>query len=251
MPSRDLKHARFVAATPAEAARLRRDPESLARLREHEETGLGVFWHGVQYLLAGRANGVRGPFAGLTSGGEKVGRTPGGPVRYLSPEQVGELAAALAEEPPDELGDGVYDESAMDAAGVYPGTWVCRGRNTDLLGTMRELYSYLREFLIKQHKARKGVLVVLTLEPEPEGAEDEAEVEQQPAPAAAVPATPPVDDADLLLTGASGRRYARARAATPPRALDSALARLGYQPLGDLLILPVLAAWWAKMAGTW
>lgn len=121
-----------------------------------EETGLGIYWHGVQYLLAGRAQGVRGPLAWFTTGGENVSRTPAGPARYLSPEQVREWAAALAEEPPDELGDGVYDPPAMDRDGVYSGTWVRDAKNTDPLGTMRELYSYLREFVIRQGKARKA-----------------------------------------------------------------------------------------------
>jgi len=247
-----LKHAKYVAVTPAAAARLGRDPDYLIKIvtdSKTEETGLGIYWHGVQYLLAGRAQGVRGPLAWFTTGGKKVSRTPAGPVRYLSPEQVREWAAALAEEPPDELGDGVYDLPAMDRDGVYPGTWVRDGENTDPLGTMRELYSYLREFVIRQGKARKGVLVVMTFKAAPvvedEGEEagpeggTEAEAEEvEPEPA------PKVVPTDLILEGAEGRLYERAQAPPPTAATashDAELASLGYQPLGDLRILPLLA----------
>jgi hypothetical protein len=249
-----LKHAKYVAVTPAAAARLGRDPDYLIKLvtdGKTEETGLGIYWHGVQYLLAGRAQGVRGPLAWFTTGGKKVSRTPAGPVRYLSPEQVREWAATLAEEPPDELGDGVYDPPSMDRDGVYPGTWVRDSENTDPLGNMRELYSYLREFVIRQGKARKGVLVVMTFKAAPvvedeaeeagteAGTEGEAEAEEvEPEPA------PKGLPTDLILEGAEGRLYERAQAppSTPATAShEAALAALGYQPLGDLRILPLLA----------
>jgi hypothetical protein len=80
MGRRDLRLAHLVAVTPAKAAQLRRDPSAVRALREgkREETGLDRYWHGVHYLLAGRAKGVRGPMAWLTGGGEKLGSTPGG-----------------------------------------------------------------------------------------------------------------------------------------------------------------------------
>src|SRR5215471_20767486 len=96
-PDRRLAH--FVAVAPAQAAELRRDPSGVATLREgtREETGLDCYWQGVQYLLAGRAKGVRGPAAWLTTGGEELGRTEGGPVRYLSPDKVKKLSALVAD----------------------------------------------------------------------------------------------------------------------------------------------------------
>lgn len=100
-PSRPsgLRCAHFVAVTPVRAAELRRDPSALTSVREgtREEVSLAHYWHGMQFLLAGRAKGVRGPLAWLTGGGEELGRTPGGPVRYLTPDQVKQLAAALAD----------------------------------------------------------------------------------------------------------------------------------------------------------
>jgi len=237
----DWRCAHFVAVAPDRALRIRRDPSSATTLREgrREETGLDHYWHGVQYLLAGRAKGVRGPLVWLTGGGENVGRTPGGPVRYLSPAQVKQLSAALAEVEPDELGDDVYDEAAMDAAGVYPGRWVRSGQTFDPLGTMRELYSYLRTFLAKQANAGNGVAIVMTLEPAPsDDDEDEDDDSADEAPAVASPA--PKATGAVLLSGASGRRYARIEG-TAQKKLDETLGRLSYRPLGDMVILPVLA----------
>jgi hypothetical protein len=242
MGTRDLLLAHFVAVTPARAAQVRRAPSAVTTLREgtREETGIGHYWHGMQYLLAGRAKGVRGPLAWFTGGGEKLGRTPAGPVRYLSPEQVNELSAVLDGTGPDDLGDDVYDEAAMDAAGVYPGRWVRSGESFDQLGTMRELYSYLRDFLARQARAGNGVAITMTLESARDDDEDEMTDDEPPAPPQAKePVTPPSQGA-VVLTGASGRRYDRIEG-KPQKALDETFARLGYRPLGNMAILPVLA----------
>ena len=241
MPRRDLRLAHFVAVTPARAAQLRRDPSALATLREgtREETSLGHYWHGVQYLIAGRAEGVRGPAAWFTGGGAELGRTPGGPVRYLSPAEVKKLAALLAETEPDDLGDDVYDEAAMDAAGVYPGRWVRSGETFDPLGTMRELYSYVRSFLARQAEAGNGVAIVMSLEPGPDEDEEEASAATPAAPVRPTEPAVPSSQGEVLLTGAKGRRYERA-AGRPQSALDQTFAGLGYRPLGDMAVLPVL-----------
>jgi hypothetical protein len=242
MGRRDLRLAHFVAVTPAKAAQLRRDPSAVTTLRdgEREETGLDRYWHGVQYLLAGRAKGVRGPAAWLTGGGEPLGRTPGGPVRYLSPDEVMKLSTVLADVEPDDLGDDVYDEAAMDAAGVYPGRWVRRGETFDQLGTMRELYSYLRSFLARQATAGNGVAVIMTREPMPDDDAEEVPDARPPAPAPSNEPAGPPSEGEVVLTGASGRRYERIEE-KPQRALDETLAGLGYRPLGDMVIRPVLA----------
>jgi hypothetical protein len=157
MRSNDLRLVHFVAVTPATTARLRRQPSSVARLRDgnREETGLDRYWHGVQYLLAGRAKGLRGPLAWFTGGGENIGRTPAGPVRYLSPEHGGDEVTAT--QPPDRTAAAVSSSGAA-----------------------------------------------------------------------------------VVLSGASGRRYDRVEG-KPQTKLDETFAGLGYRPLGDMAILPVLA----------
>lgn len=232
-PARMDVHTTFVAATPAVAAKLRREPEGLHALLDgpREETGLDRWAHGVQFLLSGKAKGVRGPLALLTTGGEKLGRS----ARWLSPEQVAALSALFDDTPPDDLGDDTYDPARMDAEKVAPGGWVRADDEYDRLSQMRELYSYLREHLARQRKARKGVLVVTRREPSPEDDEDEEPVAA--APAEAPPAEP---QGEVLLEGGGGRRYVRGAAAPPPT-LDPAMARLGLRPLGDLVIHPDMA----------
>jgi hypothetical protein len=129
----------------------------------------------------------------------------------------------------------------MDAAGVYPGRWARRGETFDQLGTMRELYAYLREFLARQTRAGNGVAIAMTLEPAPTDDEEDQVTEKRPSapPRAEKPLAPPSPGA-VLLTGASGRRYDRVEG-KPQKALDATFARLGYRPLGDMAILPVLA----------
>ena len=243
MPGPDLRLAHFVAVPPASVARMRRDPSAATGLRDgtREEASLGHYWHGVQYLLAGRATGVRGPAAWLASGGDELSATPGGPVRYLSPDKVRKLAALFADTEPDDLGDDVYDEAAMDAAGVHPGRWTRRGETFDQLGTMRELYSYVRRFMARQAEAGNGVAIVMTLEPAPDDEAEETPAVAPPAPPVqpAEPAAPSSQGA-VLLAGAKGRRYERAEG-KPQEALDRTFAALGYRPLGDMAILPVLA----------
>jgi hypothetical protein len=238
----DLRLAHFVAVVPAHAAEVRRDPSAVATLREgtREETSLDRYWQGVQYLLAGRATGVRGPAAWLTAGGDEIGRTEGGPVRYLSPDQVKKLSELLVDTEPDDLGDDVYDEAAMDAAGVYPGRWVRDGETFDQLGTMRELYSYVRSFMARQAGAGNGVAIVMTLEPAPDDDEEETPAVTPPAPIQPKQPGPSSSQGEVLLNGAKGRTYERAEG-RPQKELDETFARLGYRPLGNMAILPVLA----------
>jgi uncharacterized protein DUF1877 len=152
---------------------------------------------------------------------------------------VGQLSTALAEVEPDDLGDDVYDEAAMDAAGVYPGRWVRSGQTFDPLGTMRELYSYLRSFLARQARAGHGVAITMTLEPAPDDDEEDAIDDELPVPANEIPPATAASGSVTVLTGAHGRRYDRLEG-KPPKELDETFARLGYRPLGDLAILPVL-----------
>ncbi len=224
----------FVAATPAVAARLRREPEGIHALLDgpREETGLDRWAHGVQFLLTGEARGVRGPCALLTTGGEKLGRS----ARWLSPEQVAALSKLLDDTVPDDLGDDTYDPARLDAERVAPGGWVRAAEETDRLSQMRELYSYLREHLARQRKARKGVLVVTRREPSLDDGDDD----EVAAPAEAPPPPPPAGPAgEVLLEGKDGRRYERGTA-TPAPTLDPALARLGLRPLGDMVVHPAL-----------
>jgi hypothetical protein len=106
---------------------------------------------------------------------------------------------------------------------------------------MRELYSYLRSFLSRQATAGNGVAIVMSVGGAPDDGEEETQAAGRPTPVESdEPPVPPRDEVEVVLTGANGRRYDRIEA-KPRKALDEELARLGYRPLGDMVIRPVLA----------
>ena len=239
--ARDVKFKcqHFTGTSPDQVERLRSSPGELAEfLARHPGHGLGRYWQAVPYLITGRTTGVKEPLRWLAGGGEVIGRTDAGPVRYLSPARVARLADALAAEPPDELGHTEYDEAAMDAARVYPRRWVRDGEDFDQLGTIRELYSYVREFLIARKADRKGVVIYQTEESAFSEA-DEGDAARAASKATAAPA-PERAMGDVIPIGDEGRWYTRADASAHPQATkkllgdaDAATAKLGYRHVGD------------------
>jgi hypothetical protein len=213
VPAVKLKTLELLSVVSADAFRLRASPTALAKLlrRKTGRSSLGRYWHGVQYLLAEGAKDVREPLLWLTGGGEVLGRNEFGEVRYLAPDQVARLAKAFADESPDELGHGVYDEAEMDTAGVYPRCWERLARTYDPLGTLRELFSYARTFFEARLKDRKGVVLFHAEEPQEFDEDDDEEIAAGPQPQDLEPAMVP---ADSVLTGDQGRCYARAYAAS-------------------------------------
>src|SRR5215813_9726090 len=143
----------FSAVSDTQVKRLRAAPAELSKfLKKNPGQGLDRYWQAVPYLITGRVTGLKEPLRWLTGGAEVLGRNDAGPIQYLSPDRVARLAEALAGKPPDELGHTQYDETAMDEAGVYPQRWVRDGENYDQLGTIRELYSYVRDFLTARRR---------------------------------------------------------------------------------------------------
>ncbi|MGH7676084.1 MAG: DUF1877 family protein [Gemmatimonadales bacterium] len=119
-----LQH--YSQVSPKQASDLRADPSALADFLKSPKVYrncLGMYWHAVPYLLTGVVKDQDEPYCFFMKGGEIIGRNDAGDVRYLSPEQVASLARALKEEPPNELGLGMYDEAGMDRHGIYPARW--------------------------------------------------------------------------------------------------------------------------------
>lgn len=120
-PSVTLKHQHWSHASPQQTAELRSSAAALAEFLSSDHVprvGLGVFWHGVAYLIEGIPANLDEPYRWFIEGGETIGASDAGDVRYLSPNQVARLARALHDEVPDELGYGVWDEAKMDARRV-------------------------------------------------------------------------------------------------------------------------------------
>jgi hypothetical protein len=102
----------------------------------------------------------------------------------------------------------MYDEADMDRRGIYPARWVRSGDN-DHLGTIRELYSYVRAMIAAVKKSTNPA-------PRPAG--------------------------EVFFTGEPGRAYYRADAAAHPsgkpaalRAVDAAMKRARMRHVGDMI----------------
>jgi len=231
-------------ASPKQAAELRSSPAALAEFLRSDQVpmvGLGVYWHAVPYLIEGIPTNLDEPYRWFVEGGEIIGTNDAGDVRYLSPTQVASLSRALKEEDPDELGYGNWDESKMDRLGIYPRRWVHDGQDADQLGTIRELYSYVRSHVDAATKKKVGVVIHLTSEVVTDdddiassGTNRESVVASAATPTSSRP------PGDLVLAGKSGRTYYRADASKHPRGTpkllqdaDSAMAKAGLHLVGD------------------
>jgi hypothetical protein len=238
--SRDVifKCQHFIRVSDAQVKQLR-SPAALASfVSQSHGAGLGRYWHAVPYLITGAVSGLKEPLAWFMDGGAVIGRNDAGPIRYLSAARVARLAKALDEEPPDELGHTQYDEAAMDAAGVYPRRWVRDGEAFDQLGTIRETYGYVREYLDACRRDRQGVIIFVKDELAFTEDEDEADA---PAPAPASPEPAEESNGEVVLVGADGRQHRRADASAHPnvtermlRDADATVGQLGYRHIGDL-----------------
>src|SRR5262245_3496729 len=209
-----LKRQSFTQVSPKEVERARTAPDVLKDLvssPKRRRSRLDIYWHAVPYLLTGLPQNMDEPYRWFMEGGEILGKNDAGDIRYLSPGQAKELAAALEEEPPDELGQLAFDEAKMDRLGIYPSRWVAWS-DSDHLGTMRELYSYVRELIASSSK-QTGLLIHLEAETidddvsEPEAATPQADTSQ----AATI-------SGKLLFMGEEGNRYHEADASTHPKA---------------------------------
>ena len=233
-----LKRQTFTDVSREDIDRARGNPESLSELVNGParwRTSLDIYWHVVPYLITGLPQNMNEPYCWFIEGGEIVGANEAGEIRYLSPAQVRVLAAALETETPDELGELTFDEAKMDHLNVYPARWVRWSETSDHLGTVRELYSYLRE-MITQRMEASGLLIhfeTYTIDdddPEPEGP-------TAPAPLDSATGEP---SGKLLFTGVEDIRYHEADASTHPKAsteilrdIDAEMKASGYSVTGD------------------
>ncbi len=95
----------------------------LAELADASESALeiGKDWHGIHFLLTDQAWDTPGVLGQVVLGGTEIGEDLGyGPARLLTPEQVKEIAQALATLAPGFL-QAKFDPDQMNAADIYPG----------------------------------------------------------------------------------------------------------------------------------
>jgi hypothetical protein len=86
------------------------------------EDGLNLekSWHVLHYLLTGEVEEAAPPMGNAILGGQEIGEDLGyGPARFLTPQQVREVAAALRSISKDDLSRR-FNLKAMMAAQIYP-----------------------------------------------------------------------------------------------------------------------------------
>jgi hypothetical protein len=99
-------------------------------------------WHGIHYLLTGEAWGGEAPLATAVLGGTEIGENFGyGPTRYLAPDEVKTVAAALDSIPSGELAKR-FSPEMLQTAEIYPhGPWA-----DEALGYLLRYYDELVKF---------------------------------------------------------------------------------------------------------
>ena len=111
---------------------LQRDPYAVTAFLHPEERSyekpdpklqIGKAWHGLHFLLNGKAWEGEPPLFNAVLGGTEIGDDLGyGAMRYLTPEQVKEVAAVLNQVQEPELRSR-FDASAFTQARIYPQGW--------------------------------------------------------------------------------------------------------------------------------
>jgi hypothetical protein len=101
-------------------------------------------WHGIHYLLTGEPWGVEPPLSAAVLGGTEFGENFGyGPTRYLRPDEVKIVSAALNGVSAGELAER-YSPEKLESADIYPGVW--RREGEEVLEHLLRYYDELVHF---------------------------------------------------------------------------------------------------------
>lgn len=147
---------RLIQVPSAAATKLAADTSQLASTVKAAKIYSDIYryWHGIDWLIAAHGHG-----GAILQAGKAVsqpdGQTPAS--RLLQPADVEQLNEALKNTEPDALAPH-YDAAALDAAGVYPGSWVEWEDTFDPLGQVLEHYHFLQQFTAQRAKAGDAML---------------------------------------------------------------------------------------------
>jgi hypothetical protein len=120
-------------------------------------------WHGIHYLLTGRADEGTAPLNFLFCGGDEVGDIDVGygPARVLIREKVLELNGQLSKVSEAELRSRFNPKAMMDAS-VYPEIWDRDPKKDDTLGYLMESYRPLQSFVSEAAKQQQAIVIWMT-----------------------------------------------------------------------------------------
>ncbi|MEZ5987571.1 MAG: YfbM family protein [Planctomycetota bacterium] len=159
--------ATFLKSTDSEIEGLLADPDSIEDLL-FEDTPAGVelecdidkAWHGLHFLLCGKAGRGEPPLDFILAGGKPVGDVDVGygPARVLTSAELGAIVEALEAISPAELA-ARFDAAALASNGIYPDTWDEPGVLTEYL---LPYYVKLSSFLASAHEEGRAMIVYLS-----------------------------------------------------------------------------------------
>jgi hypothetical protein len=149
--------ASYLRITPEELVRLKQSPamiraflyedldgDDTSRVLSNRCVDIDKTWHIIHFLLTGTLEGGEWPLSGAVLGGTPLcpSEIGYGSIRYLTPHEVGEVTAALALIPPDDLAQRL-DLETLQELDIYPGV----GTSTaDELDYILPYYSDLVDF---------------------------------------------------------------------------------------------------------
>jgi hypothetical protein len=114
-------------------------------------------WHGVHYLLCGKADSDSSTAAQAVMGGTEVGDDLGyGPARYFDAAEVADLARELSRPNLEAEMTARFEPGHMTSLGIYPGTWSPSDRDW-VFDAFREL----RQFYVDASTAKLAVVTCI------------------------------------------------------------------------------------------
>jgi hypothetical protein len=137
---------RTVPPGPAAAGSAVSPPPAAA---SHEKLSLDKAWHGVHYVLCGRADPGKTLLSQVVLGGTDIGDDEEGfsgygPARYFTPAEVAELAHALNRPELEQEAARHFDAAKMEELEIYPG-WNVSHAESDrkwIMDSCRSLCAY-------------------------------------------------------------------------------------------------------------
>ncbi len=118
-------------------------------------------WHGIHYLLTGRADAGAAPLDFLVAGGETVDEAGEYGARLFTAAQTAAIAAALA--PIDEATMRArFDPADMKKLKIYPAIWDRDPAEDDALGYCLEYFSELKRFVDDATASGFGLVVSMS-----------------------------------------------------------------------------------------
>jgi hypothetical protein len=136
------------------------DDEKPAGFDPFEAMDVDKAWHGIHYLLAGKAWEGEPPLDFIVAGGQEIAEDLGyGPPRCFTVDEVRAIARALAPITPGIL-ESRYDAKAMSKQEIYPDIWTREGK--EAFSYLASYFEELKGFILGAAEQGEALIVYLS-----------------------------------------------------------------------------------------